>query len=262
MIVIKYGGHAMTDASLQSAFANEVVSLQHSGKQPVVVHGGGPQIEAALQKLGIKSEFISGLRVTTPEIMDVVQQVLCGEVLKSVVSSINKAGGKAVGITGRDSNLITAIRKPKVINGASVDLGLVGEIDHVDASVVTTLLADGHIPVIASVSQDKNGEPLNVNADIAAGAIAGALKAELALFLTDVSGLYRNWPDESSLINEISVTEARKLLPALNAGMIPKITACLNAIDSGATCARISDGRISGAITNAVSGLVGTLVYS
>ena len=262
MIVIKYGGHAMTDASLQSAFANEVLSLQQSGKQPVVVHGGGPQIEAALEKLGIKSEFISGLRVTTPEIMSVVQQVLCGEVLRSVVSSINHAGGKAVGITGCDSNLITAIRKPKLINGKSVDLGLVGEIDYVDVSVVTTLLADGYIPVIAPVSQDKNGEPLNVNADIAAGAIAGALKAELALFLTDVSGLYKNWPDESSLINGISVTEARKLLPALNAGMIPKITACLNAIDSGATCARISDGRISGAITNAVSGTVGTLVYS
>lgn len=120
--------------------------------------------------------------MTTPEIMDVVQQVLCGEVLKSVVSSINKAGGKAVGITGRDSNLITAIRKPKVINGASVDLGLVGEIDHVDASVVTTLLADGYIPVIASVSQDKNGETLNVNADIAAGAIAGALKRSWLFF--------------------------------------------------------------------------------
>jgi len=127
MIVIKYGGHAMTDASLQSAFASEVVSLQNSGKHPVVVHGGGPQIEVALEKLGIKSEFISGLRVTTPEIMNVVQQVLCGEVLRSVVSSINNAGGKAVGITGRDSNLITAIRKPKIINGESVDLGLVGE---------------------------------------------------------------------------------------------------------------------------------------
>ena len=262
MIVIKYGGHAMTDANLQSAFANEVVSLQISGKQPVVVHGGGPQIETALEKLGIKSEFISGLRVTTPEIMSVVQQVLCGEVLRSVVSSINNAGGKAVGITGRDSNLITAIRKPKIIKGESIDLGLVGEIDHVNTSLVTTLLADGHIPVIAPVSQDKNGEPLNVNADIAAGAIAGALKAELALFLTDVSGLYRSWPDESSLISEISSNDARELLPTLSAGMIPKITACLNAIDSGATCSRISDGRISGAITNAVSGTVGTLVYS
>ena len=217
MIVIKYGGHAMTDASLQSAFASEVVSLQNSGKQPVVVHGGGPQIEVALEKLGIKSEFISGLRVTTPEIMSVVQQVLCGEVLRSVVSSINNAGGKAIGITGRDVNLITAIRKPKLINGETIDLGLVGEIDHVDASVVTTLLA---------------------------------------------AGLYRNWPDERSLISEISNNDARKLLPSLSAGMIPKITACLNAIDAGATCARISDGRISGAITNAVSGTVGTLVYS
>ena len=262
MIIIKYGGHAMTDANLQMAFANEIVALQRSGKQPVVVHGGGPQIEAALEKLGIQSKFISGLRVTTPEIMDVVQQVLCGEVLRYVVSSINKAGGKAVGITGRDSNLITAIRKPKLVNGESIDLGLVGEIAEVDPSLINTLLSEEFIPVIAPVSQDKSGVPLNVNADIAAGAIAGALKAELALFLTDVPGLYENWPDESSLINEISVTEARKLLPALNAGMIPKITACLNAIDSGASCARISDGRISGAITNAVSGLVGTLVHS
>jgi acetylglutamate kinase len=262
MIVIKYGGHAMTDDSLQYAFANEVVALQQSGKQPVVVHGGGPQIEAALEKLGIKSEFISGLRVTTPEIMDVVQQVLCGEVLRSVVNSINNAGAKAVGITGRDSNLITAIRKPKTIDGETVDLGLVGEIETVDPSLIKSLISGGYIPVIAPVSQDKTGIALNVNADIAAGAIAGALNAELALFLTDVSGLYRNWPDESSLISEISINEARELLPSLSAGMIPKITACLNAIDSGAVCARISDGRISGAITNAVSGTAGTLVYS
>src|SRR6266480_2254941 len=198
--VIKYGGHAMTDAALRAAFAQDGVFLRYAGLRPVVVHGGGPQISAHLERLGVTSTFTAGLRVTTPEAMEVVRMVLVGQVNREVVGLINRHGPFAIGMSGEDANLFTAERKAAVVNGEPVDIGQVGEIVEVDVGAVRSLVADGRVPVISSVARGDEGEVYNVNADTAAAAVAVALDAAKLIVLTDVEGLYADWPDSDEVI--------------------------------------------------------------
>ena len=260
MIVVKYGGHAMVNNELAKSFATDVVSLVKSGERVVVVHGGGPQIDRELNSKGLTSQTISGLRVTTPEMMDVVEMVLAGRVLRDVVNSLIQAGGSTVGITGRDGQTFIAKQITRSATGEPIEVGQVGEIVSVNTKLLETLLDSGYIPVVASVSADQSGTPFNVNADSAAGAVAGALHAERALFLTDVPGLFRHWPDVASLISQISYQEAKDLLPTLADGMIPKIAACLHAIEKGAKSAQIVDGRVPGILNEAITKNLGTVI--
>ncbi|VEG26717.1 acetylglutamate kinase [Actinomyces howellii] len=244
-VVIKYGGNAMVDEHLKRAFAADILFLHQVGLKPVVVHGGGPQISAMLGRLGIDSEFRGGLRVTTPEVMDVVRMVLTGSVQRELVSLLNKDGSAAVGISGEDGGLLSARQRRATIDGESVDVGLVGDVVEVDPRSVTELLAMGRIPVISSVAPlvTDSTTVLNINADTAAAALAVALKAQKLIMLTDVEGLYANWPDKSSIIGCIGVNELEALLPGLASGMIPKIEACLRAVRGGVRQAHIVDGR-------------------
>ncbi|BAL91376.1 putative N-acetylglutamate 5-phosphotransferase [Actinoplanes missouriensis 431] len=244
-IVIKYGGNAMIDPALQAAFAADIVFLRLVGIKPVVVHGGGPQISRMLTKLGIESEFRGGLRVTTPEAMDVVRMVLVGQVGRELVGLINQHGPYAVGLSGEDAGLFTAVRRQAVIDGEPVDIGQVGDVDQVDTSAVDDLIAAGRIPVIATVAPDADGVLHNVNADTAASALAVALGARKLVVLTDVPGLYTNWPDTSSLTSEIDADALEKLLPSLESGMAPKMEACLRAVRGGVPAAHVVDGRVA-----------------
>lgn len=248
-MVIKYGGNAMVDDGLRRAFAEDIVFLHHAGIHPVVVHGGGPQINAMLERLGVESEFRGGLRVTTPEAMDVVRMVLTGQVGRELVGLVNEHGRYAVGLSGEDGRLLRARRTGTVVDGEEVDLGLVGEVTGVDPRAVEDLLDAGRIPVISTVAPEVDaagrptGEVLNVNADTAAAALAAALGASKLVILTDVEGLYANWPDRSSLISSLDAGELRRMLPTLQSGMIPKMRACLAAVDAGVPRAHIVDGR-------------------
>ena len=246
-VVIKYGGHAMTDEALRPAFAQDVAFLRYAGLRPVVVHGGGPQINAQLDRLGIESSFKAGLRVTTPETMDVVRMVLVGQVSRDVVGLLNRHGPFGVGMSGEDARLFTAERKAAVVDGESVDIGQVGEIVQVDAGSVRSLLDDGRIPVISSIARGDDGEVYNVNADTAAGALAVALQATKLVVLTDVDGLYADWPpsgDLSDVIDRLTAAELESMLPDLSAGMVPKMEACLHAVRGGVPQAHVLDGRI------------------
>ncbi|WP_418908851.1 acetylglutamate kinase [Glutamicibacter endophyticus] len=248
-MVIKYGGNAMVNDDLRRAFAEDIVFLRHAGIKPVVVHGGGPQINKMLQTLGIESEFRGGLRVTTPEAMDVVRMVLTGQVQRDLIGLINSHGPYAVGLSGEDGATLQAVRTGTIVDGLPVDLGLVGEVTRVRTDQVDSLVAAGMIPVISTVAPefDERGEPtgavLNVNADTAAAELAVALGASKLVILTDVEGLYAAWPDKSSLITSLSNEELRALLPSLESGMIPKMGACLKAVDAGVPRAHIVDGR-------------------
>jgi len=242
-VVIKYGGHAMADEALQRNFASDLVFLRQAGLRPVVVHGGGPQITAALEKQGIESEFKAGLRVTTEESIDVVRMVLAGKVNRDIVGLINSHGPFAIGMSGEDANLFTAIRKPALVNGETIDIGLVGEIIETDPGVLIALLDDGRIPVISSIARGEDGEVYNVNADTAAAALAVALDAVKLVILTDVLGLYREWPTDEEPISMIDAAELAKLLPSLETGMIPKMEACLAAVKGGVAQAHVLDGR-------------------
>jgi acetylglutamate kinase len=253
-MVIKYGGNAMVNDDLRRAFAEDIVFLHHVGIHPVVVHGGGPQINSMLGRLGIESEFKGGLRVTTPEAMDVVRMVLTGQVGRELVGLINSHGPYAVGMSGEDGGLLRAVRTGTVVDGEEVDLGLVGEVVGVDPAGIKDILDAGRIPVISTVApeitEDGNGfqttgQVLNVNADTAAAAVASALGASKLVILTDVEGLYANWPDKSSLISSLTASELRDMLPKLESGMIPKMAACLKAIDEGVERAHIVDGRLA-----------------
>lgn len=252
-MVIKYGGNAMVNDDLRRAFAEDIVFLHHVGIHPVVVHGGGPQINSMLGRLGIESEFKGGLRVTTPEAMDVVRMVLTGQVGRELVGLINSHGPYAVGMSGEDGGLLRAVRTGTVVDGEDVDLGLVGEVVGVDPAGITDILDAGRIPVISTVAPEivddgngfqTTGQVLNVNADTAAAAVASALGATKLVILTDVEGLYANWPDKSSLISSLTASELREMLPRLESGMIPKMAACLTAIDEGVERAHIVDGRL------------------
>jgi acetylglutamate kinase len=242
-IVVKYGGNAMTDETLKRAFAEDIVFLRMAGFRPVVVHGGGPQISAMLDRLGIESEFKGGLRVTTQETMDVVRMVLVGQVQRELVGLLNEHGPLATGLSGEDAGLFTAERANTVVDGEEVDLGLVGEVAHVRPEAVQDLVAAGRIPVISSVAPDVDGVVHNVNADTAAAALAVALKADKLLVLTDVEGLYRDWPDSDDVIGEISPEALADLMPSLASGMVPKMGACLHAVTHGVPRATVVDGR-------------------
>jgi acetylglutamate kinase len=242
-IVVKYGGNAMTDDTLKRAFAADIVFLRYAGFHPVVVHGGGPQINKMLDRLDIASEFRGGLRVTTPEAMDVVRMVLVGQVGRELVGLLNEHGPLAVGLSGEDAGLFTARAATTVVDGEEVDLGLVGEVEKVRPEAVRDLIEAGRIPVISSVAPDEAGVVHNVNADTAAGALAAALGAEKLLVLTDVEGLYRDWPDSDDVIGQISPEALEELLPSLASGMVPKMRACLTAIRGGVPRTTVVDGR-------------------
>ena len=246
IMVIKFGGNAMVNEELLRAFAEDVVYLRLAGIRPVVVHGGGPQISDMLRRLDIQSEFRGGYRVTTPEAMDVVRMVLTGKVNPELVEQINAHGPFAAGTTGEDAGLFIGRRRdPIEVDGESVDLGQVGDVIGVRTEPVLALLEAGLIPVIAGIAPDKDrpGESLNINADAAAGALATALGAEKLVILTDVAGLYSNWPDRDSLVSSITAAELEALLPGLESGMIPKMRACLDAVRGGVEKAAIIDGR-------------------
>jgi acetylglutamate kinase len=244
IVVVKYGGNAMTDDVLKAAFAADMVFLRKVGIHPVVVHGGGPQISAMLKKLGIAGEFKGGFRVTTPEVLDVARMVLFGQVGRELVNLINTHGPYAVGLTGEDAQLFTAVRRSVTVDGVATDIGLVGDVDQVNTAAVLDLIAAGRIPVVSTIAPDIDGVVYNINADTAAAALATALGAEKLLMLTDVEGLYTRWPDRDSLVSEIDTATLTQLLPGLESGMVPKIEACLRAVDGGVPSAHVVDGRV------------------
>jgi acetylglutamate kinase len=248
VVVVKYGGNAMTSPELQRAFAEDVVFLRYAGLNPVVVHGGGPQITEHLAKLGIASEFRGGLRVTTPEAMAVVRMVLVGQVNSDVVNLINDHGSFAVGLSGEDAGLMTAERRGALVDGEIVDIGQVGDVVDVDPSAVNALLDAGRIPVIATVARGLDGLSYNVNADTAAAAVAIGLGAEKLIVLTDVEGLYADWPNSSEVVSQIEADALAKLLPSLFSGMVPKLEACLRAVQGGVPRAHVLDGRVPHAL--------------
>ncbi|MCM3555428.1 acetylglutamate kinase [Janibacter melonis] len=245
LVVVKYGGNAMTDDALKRAFAEDVVFLRYAGLRPVVVHGGGPQIAAMLDRLGLESEFKGGLRVTTPEVMDVVRMVLMGQVGRELVGLLNQHGPVAVGLSGEDAGLFGGRRRGVEIDGQHVDIGLVGDVEHVEPSAVQDVLDAGRIPVVSTIAPDLDveGQVLNVNADTAAAALAVALGAHKLVVLTDVEGIYADWPDRDSLLSRLSVSGARRLLERVDAGMIPKLEACIRAVEGGVPQAHVVDGR-------------------
>ena len=243
IVVIKYGGNAMTSDELRLAFAEDLVFLRYAGLRPVVVHGGGPQITEQLDRLGLETTFTAGLRVTTPETMDVVRMVLTGKVNRDIVRLINRDGPFAVGMSGEDANLFTASRKAAIVDGEPVDIGLVGEIETTDPGAIRALIADRRIPVVSSVARGEDGEVYNVNADTAAAELAVALDAAKLVILTDVPGLYRTWPATGEVIGQLGAGELADMLPGLNSGMIPKMGACLTAVRGGVPQAHVVDGR-------------------
>ncbi len=264
-LVVKLGGNAMTNDALKRAFAEDVVLLRHCGVRVVVVHGGGPQITAMLDRLGIPGEFRGGYRVTTPEAMDVVRMVLVGQVQREIVGLINAHGPHAVGLSGEDAHVFTAKRKGIVIEGEEVDIGLVGDVAEVQGGFVASLLDDGLIPVVSSVARAAEGDGrdvYNVNADAATAALAVALEAEKVVILTDVGGLYADWPASDEVISSITAAELAELIPSLSRGMVPKMVACLEAVEGGVSRAHVIDGRVPHALLLEVftTAGVGTMV--
>jgi acetylglutamate kinase len=243
IVVVKYGGNAMIDPALQRAFAADMVFLRTVGLKPVVVHGGGPQISDMLARLGIPGAFRGGFRVTTAEAMEVVRMVLVGQVGRELVGLINQHGPLAVGMSGEDAGLLTATRRTVMVDGTPTDIGLVGDVASVNPAAVTDLLDAGRIPVIATVAPDANGTVHNINSDTAAAAIAVALRAAKLVMLTDVEGLYENWPESDEVIGEISPEALAEMMPSLASGMVPKMAACLAAIQGGVPRTTVVDGR-------------------
>ncbi|MCU1591276.1 MAG: acetylglutamate kinase [Frankiales bacterium] len=252
-VVVKYGGNAMTSPDLQAAFAEDVVFLRYAGVRVVVVHGGGPQITAHLEKLGVPTEFRGGYRVTTPETMQVVRMVLVGQVNSDVVGTLNAHGPFAVGLSGEDAHLFTAERRDVLVDGEPTDVGLVGEVVDVQPAILNALLDEGKVPVIATVARGEHGEIFNVNADTAAAAVAVALQAEKLVVLTDVEGLFADWPAShagdvqpgtAEVISSLTADELEALLPTLTSGMVPKMEACLRAVRGGVPRAHVLDGRV------------------
>jgi acetylglutamate kinase len=248
IVVIKYGGNAMTSPQLQAAFAEDVMFLRYAGLRPVIVHGGGPQITEHLQRLGIESQFRGGLRVTTPETVTIVRMVLTGHVNAEIVNMLNDHGSFAIGLSGEDAGLLTAERRGALVDGEVVDIGQVGDVVEVDPSAMLALIDAGRIPVIATVARGRDGLTYNVNADTAAAAIAVGLAAEKLIVLTDVEGLYADWPASTEVISQIESDELARLLPGLASGMVPKMEACLRAVEGGVPRAHVLDGRLPHAL--------------
>ena len=250
IIVVKFGGNAMVSPELQRAFAEDMVYLRYAGIRPVVVHGGGPQISSMLERLGIPSEFRGGYRVTTPETMDVVRMVLSGQVNRELVSLINEHGPLAAGLSGEDAGLFRGRRRGAIVDGEEIDLGLVGDVVEVDPEGVLAQVKARRIPVVSSIAPDLDhpGQSLNVNADSAAASLAVALGAAKLVILTDVEGLYEDWPNSDDVISRLTATELEKLLPDLSSGMVPKMQGCLHAVRNGVTTARVIDGRVQHSI--------------
>jgi acetylglutamate kinase len=244
IVVVKYGGNAMIDDELKQAFARDMVFLRLAGILPVVVHGGGPQISAMLTRLGLPGEFRGGLRVTTPETIEVVRMVLVGQVGRELVGLINQHGPYAVGLSGEDAGLFTAEKRTVLVGGESVDIGLVGDVVEVSPDAVLDIVAAGRIPVVAGIAPDVDGQVYNINADSAAAALAAALGAAKLVVLTDVEGLYADYPDPESVISELTAAELEPMLPELESGMAPKMEACLRAVRGGVEQAHVIDGRV------------------
>lgn len=262
IVVVKYGGNAMTSPELQQAFAEDVMFLRYAGLKPVIVHGGGPQITQHLEALGMASEFKGGLRVTTPEMVRVVRMVLTGEVNAEIVNLLNDHGSFAIGLSGEDASLLTAERRAAVVDGVPVDIGQVGDVVAVDPSAIHALIDAGRIPVIATVARGLDGLTYNVNADTAAAAVAVGLGAEKLIVLTDVEGLYADWPASTEVISQIDAAALADLLPTLASGMVPKMEACLRAVEGGVPRATVLDGRVEHALLLEIftSSGVGTMV--
>ena len=250
IVVVKYGGNAMVSEELQDAFAADIAYLRYVGVKPVVVHGGGPQISAMLDRLQVPSEFKGGYRVTSTEAITVVRMVLAGQINPQLVARLNAYGPHAIGLSGEDAGLFGGRRRGVVLDGVEHDLGRVGDVVRVDPRPVLDQLAAGRIPVVSSIAPDLDapGQSLNVNADAAAAALAVALDAAKLLVLTDVPGLYADWPNRDSLVSHLTSTELREMLPTLESGMIPKMRACLDAVDGGVDAAAIIDGRVAHSI--------------
>ncbi|MFT4228844.1 MAG: acetylglutamate kinase [Microbacterium sp.] len=246
VVVVKYGGNAMVSDELQEAFAADIAYLRYAGVKPVVVHGGGPQISNMLDRLAIPSEFKGGYRVTSTEAISVVRMVLTGQVNPQLVAKINAHGPLAVGLSGEDAGLFGGRRRDVVVDGVPHDLGRVGDVVEVDPQTVLDQVEAGRIPVVSSIAPDLDhpGNSLNVNADAAAAALAVALGAAKLVILTDVAGLYADWPNRDSLVSHLTATELRAMLPRLESGMIPKMQACLDAVEGGVETAAIIDGRV------------------
>lgn len=261
IVVIKYGGSAMLDPQINKSIVQDIVLLKLVGLKPVIVHGGGPEINRMLDRVGIKSEFVEGLRVTTKETVEVVEMVLAGKVNKSIVSMINDQGGKAVGITGKDGKLLEATK----MNKGYVDLGYVGEIAKVNTELIKTLIDNDFIPIVSPIGADDKGNTYNINADYAAVAIAGALKAEKLVFLTDVEGVLRDKGDPSSLISYLSTKQAKKYIEKgiIAGGMIPKVECCMKALYKGVSMVHILDGRVQHALILEIYTQkgIGTMIY-
>ena len=263
IVVVKYGGNAMIDEDLKAAFAADMVFLRTVGAKPVVVHGGGPQISAMLARLGLDGgEFVGGFRVTTPEILDVVRMVLFGQVGRDLLGKINSHGPYAVGTSGEDAGLFTAERRTVEVDGESRDIGLVGTITDVNPAAVMDIIEAGRIPVVSGIAPGRDGEVYNINADEAAGALAAAIGAERLVVLTNVEGLYTDWPNKDSLLSKIEAAELERMLPSLSTGMIPKMQACLHAVQSGVKAAHVIDGRVAHSVLLELltTGGVGTMV--
>ncbi|WP_406864826.1 acetylglutamate kinase [Streptomyces sp. HUAS MG47] len=251
-VVVKFGGNAMVDAALLEAFARDVVELRHVGLLPVVVHGGGPQISSMLDRLGLESRFEAGLRVTTPETMDVVRMVLTGRIQRDLVGVVNAHGPFAVGLSGEDAHMLTAVRRRAEVDGRLVDIGLVGEVVAVAPETVRTLLDEGRIPVVSPIARGDDGQIYNVNADLAASALAVALGADRLVVLTDVEGLYADWPHSTEVIERLTAAELGELLPGLASGMRPKMEGCLRAVRAGVARAQVVDGRVPHALMRGI----------
>ncbi|QMV85217.1 acetylglutamate kinase [Corynebacterium hindlerae] len=262
IVVVKYGGNAMTDESLKAAFAADMVFLRTVGVKPVVVHGGGPQISSMLSRLGLDGEFKGGFRVTTPEVMEVVRMVLFGQVGRDLVNLINSHGPYAVGTSGEDGGLFRAEKRLVEVDGELTDIGLVGNITEVNADTIRDIIDAGRIPVVSTVAPGEDGEVYNINADTAAGALAGALGAERLVILTNVEGLYTDWPNKDSLVSAIKSSKLREILPELDSGMIPKMESCLSAVDMGVVASHVIDGRIAHSVLLELltMGGIGTMV--
>ncbi|QYH19791.1 acetylglutamate kinase [Corynebacterium aquatimens] len=263
IVVVKYGGNAMIDEDLKAAFAADMVFLRTVGAKPVVVHGGGPQISAMMKRLGLDGgEFVGGFRVTTPEILDVVRMVLFGQVGRDLLGKINSHGPYAVGTSGEDAGLFTAEKRYVEVDGEQLDIGLVGTITDVNPSAVMDIIEAGRIPVVSGIAPGADGNVYNINADEAAGALAAAIGAERLVVLTNVEGLYTDWPDKDSLLSKIEVGELEKMMPRLDSGMIPKMEACLTAVKGGVRAAHVIDGRIAHSVLLELltMGGIGTMV--